>query len=286
MRAAEVAGDYANAVTSFQATGDVVVNVGAGQTVQQNFAVTGGGPAFRISAVSKPTTISDLVSLERYAVQIRAGQNNYFVSVSSPTLPAGGILTVTGDGITMGASVYKPNRFPGLHTITAPISVASNATPGLRSFVVSHNGNFAYANGFLEIVPATPDFNFDGLDDRFQRRYFPLFTAAEAGPLADPDGDRFNNDFEARTDSNPKDPTSFSFLIQSVKTTSTNATVTWISEPGKTYQLYGRDAFSDDKTWYLTGNPVTAAQNVTQAVVGFGRGGAGAMRYFRLELIP
>jgi len=33
------------------------------------------------------------------------------------------------------------------------ISVASNATPGLRSFVLTQGTNVAYANGFIEVLP-------------------------------------------------------------------------------------------------------------------------------------
>lgn len=286
MRAGEIAGDYNNALTSFEATANVGVSVAAGQTALRDFTVIGGGPAFRITSISRPTTLPDLVTIDRFASQIRRGQSGLYIGVNSPNLPERAVLMVSGDGITMGPSVYKPNRFSGLHAITAPISVSANATPGLRTLYVTHNGKVAYANGFLEVVPELMDFNFDGLEDKFQRQYFPIFTAAEAAPWADPDGDRFSNEFEYRTGSNPINAASYNFVIQSVRATATNAVVSWKSEAGRRYQLYARDAFAPDKAWYLAGVPVTASGPVTEAVLGFGRGGAGGARFYRLELSP
>src|SRR5207247_4085307 len=112
-----------------------------------------------------------------------------FRSVNLPT--NGATLAITGDGLTLGPASFA--TLSGLNFISVSISVASNATPGLRSFIVQRGADLAYANGFLEVEDNIPDFNFDGLDDRFQRTHSPLWTAPDAGPGADPDGDGFNN---------------------------------------------------------------------------------------------
>src|SRR5256885_2830978 len=58
-----------------------------------------------------------------------------------------------------------PTTFSGgsLSFISVPLSVASNATPGLRSLVVQRGTDFAYANGFLKAQTIVPDCNCDGL---------------------------------------------------------------------------------------------------------------------------
>jgi len=166
----------------------------------------------------------------------------------------GATLLVTGDGLTLGAPVFS--TLLGVNFISVPISVASNATPGLRSFVVQRGNDLAYANGFLEIRPPFPDFNFDGLDDRFQRQYFPLFTAPEAGPHADPDGDGFDNLAEYIFGTVP---TKADLKIESVMLTSGGTTITWHSIPQKRYQVLSRGDLAGDQ--WKTVSPVILATN-------------------------
>jgi hypothetical protein len=45
------------------------------------------------------------------------------------------------------------DTFLGSNFISASISVATNATPGLRTLIVQRGNDLAYANGFLEIQP-------------------------------------------------------------------------------------------------------------------------------------
>ena len=169
----------------------------------------------------------------------------------------------------------------GLNFISVSISVASNATPGLRSFIVQRGADLAYANGFLEVEANVPDFNFDGLDDRFQRRYFPLFTAPDAGPGADPDGDGFNNqaEFVAGTD-----PTSALSLlkIDQVVLNAQGSTVTWQSVANRRYQVFSRVDL-ENAAWQAIGSLVTAGGSTAEfrdvsATNGF--------RFYRVQVLP
>jgi hypothetical protein len=189
--------------------------------------------------------------------------------------------TVTGDGITMGPMLFEANRFgAGVHLLQAAVTVAADATPGLRSFVVRHGVDLAYANGYFEVFPLSPDYNFDGLDDRFQRLNFPLFTAPEAAPTADPDGDHFSNAYEAATITNPNDPSSWSFLIQQIVVTQSGAQVIWTSDIGKKYELYGKTDIAD-ATWQFI-DSFTATSSTAQLT----DPGATGNKFYRLKLLP
>jgi len=208
------------------------------------------------------------------------GQSNYFIGVASTNLPtSGATLIVTGDGLTLGAPTFKTQS--GLNFISVPISVASDATPGLRSFVVQLGTNVAYANGFLEIQPPVPDFNFDGLDDRFQRQYFQLFTAPEAGPNADPDGDGFNNQAEYISGTVPTNALSL-LKIESVTLTSGGSTITWQSAPQKRYQVWSRRDVAND-SWRTVGSPITATNSLTQFA---DVSATNSFRFYRIEALP
>jgi hypothetical protein len=206
---------------------------------------------------------------------MRPGQSNYFIGVASTNLPtSGAILLITGDGLTLGEPSFA--TLSGTNFISVLIDVAADATPGLRSFVVQLGTNVAYANGFLEIQPPVPDFNFDGLDDRFQRRYFPLFTAPEAGPNADPDGDGFNNEAEyiAGTVPLPK--------IESVTLTSSGSTITWASAAQRRFQVWSRQDLAND-SWRRVGSPITATNSSTQFT---DVSATNSLRFYRLQALP
>ncbi|MDX1951430.1 MAG: carboxypeptidase regulatory-like domain-containing protein [Verrucomicrobiota bacterium] len=275
---------YNDADTSFLATDNSNVVVTAGGMATQSFAVTAGLPPFRISSISKPTPFTEADSLNRFAMSVRQGQSNLFVGVSSTTLPSDATLQITGNGISTGPTIYKPNRFAGgIHLLSLQFSVSSNAIPGLRSFVVSRGGDRAYANGYLEILPPVADHNFDGLDDLFQRRYFARFTAPEAASGSDPDGDRFGNGFEFRTGTDPTNPNSFSFLIQQIRISRGSAVVTFKSEAGKQYQLYFKEALAPSDDWAAVGQVKQATGDLTEIV---DSGNSSGNRFYKLELLP
>jgi hypothetical protein len=280
-RGRDIAGDYADANTEFLPTQNLLINVNAGGVITQNISLTAGTP-FRITALSKPTNIPDLESIERFAEQMSPGQSDYIIGVSGSLPVSGATLNVTGDGITVGAPIFKPNRFgTGINYIGVPISVAANATPGMRSLVVQQGGTLAYANGYLEVKPTFPDFNFDGLDDLFQRQYFPLFTAAEAAPSADPDQDGLSNAYEAGTGTNPKDVNSYYLKVERVKLTRLRGTVTFKSDVGKTYRIWSRVDLTSANPWQVIGT-VSATDTMTDFIdSAFGQN----FRFYRIELV-
>ncbi|GDY23234.1 hypothetical protein LBMAG56_45810 [Verrucomicrobiota bacterium] len=161
------------------------------------------------------------------------------------------------------------------------ISVAANAPPGLRSLVVQHGTNLAYANGYVKILPSIPDNNFDGLDDTFQRRYFPVFTAPEAAPTADPDHDGISNAQEHIAGTDPTNGGSF-FSIDRVTQTAAGTVVEWKSCPGKRYQVFTKATFGPGP-WLKVGTPVTA----TRATMQFHDASAtDSIRFYRLQVLP
>jgi hypothetical protein len=282
MRADEINVDFkvGTPETSFLATTNLTITLTNGEARLQNVNLTDGTP-FRIASLSKPTPFAGLISASRTALSISPGQSNLYIAVSSPTLQSGSTLQVTGDGITMGPTTFYANKIAGQSTLEALIQVSSNATPGLRTYVVTKGASVAYANGFLEIASPVPDFNFDGLDDRFQRQYWPRWTAPEAAPTADPDEDNFSNRYEFQTGSNPTNSTSFSFLIDAVIEHRFGIEVTWTADLGKRYQLYGRPAFGGSSAWQAIGSPVTAT-NSTMTVSDTRE----ATKFYRLQLLP
>jgi hypothetical protein len=281
IRGIDVAFEYENAVTSFLPTATVTTIVSAGQTQMQDFAVTTGTP-MRITSISMPTTFPDLISVQRHAVTLNPGQANIFVAVSGATLKPNSVLTITGDGITMGPTTFLENRISGnIHSVVAAVSISSNATPGLRSFVVTAGQDVAYANGFVEIAAPVTDYNFDTLDDLFQRKYWSSWTSLEASPAADPDQDLFSNGFEFRTGSNPTNSTSFRLPIHSIAHTPTTTTLRIESESGKRYQLYAATALGS-AAWEPVGRPFTAiADQLT-----FSDTAASEKKFYRVALVP
>ena len=279
-RARDIAGDFGTAVTAFKATENTSATVSAGATTTLNLNVTGGEPAFRIEQMMKPTTLANAPSPVRYGVAVNPGDTLY-VGVYGAAIPADATLSITGNGIAIQNVTYEPNRFGAQHLLKAQITIATNATAGLRTIVVRRGTEIAYANGYFEVSAPAPDYNFDNLDDRFQRRYFPLFTSTEAGPTADPDADRFSNAFEELTGSNPTNAASFNFFIESVDFGRGAPRVIWKSDVGKQYQLYATTNVIG-ANWQLVGSPVTAITNISFQADANGPG----LKFYKLRLLP
>jgi hypothetical protein len=281
IRGRDIAPEYENAVTSFAATGNQSVTLSASELLLLDLNVS-AGPPFRITSVSKPTTIANFPSVYRHAVTVSPGQNNIYVGVSGPNLRAGSVLSITGgDGISVGPTTFLENKIvAGLHSLVAPMSIHGNAAPGLRSFVVTHGSDVAYANGFLEIAAPIPDYNFDGLDDRFQRSFWSPWTAPQAAPRSDPDGDIFSNEYEYRTGTNPIDALSHRLAL-TVKLQSGNSMLSWEADPGKRYQIYSRTDLNTG-AW----QPVGRAFSATGNTMSFPELTTSAAKYYRLQLLP
>jgi len=280
IRGGDIAPDYGSAATSFLPSSTRPVTITAGTAASQNFALTSGEPAFRVTLVRAPSTNAEVFSRSAFPASMRPGQSNYFIGVGSTNLPtSGATLLITGDGLTLGAPTF--DIVSGSNFISVSISVAANATPGLRSFVVQLGNNVAYANGFLEIQSPVPDFNFDGLDDRYQRQYFPLFTAPEAGPNADPDGDGFNNQAEYISGTIPTNALSL-LKLETVTLTGNGSTITWQSAAQKRYQVWSRRDIAGDP-WQTVGPPVFGTDNLTQFTDTTATNG---FRFYRIQALP
>jgi hypothetical protein len=279
----DISSSFSGADTSFLPTGNTAVTLSAGTTNTLNFTVTNGTPAFRITLIRTPVTDPGNYAIIGLPTTMSPGQSNYTIGVFSADLPiTGATFTITGDGLTLGSPTFDPGTiFSGLNGISMSISVASNATPGLRTFIVQQGGNVAYANGFLEILPLIPDYNFDGLDDRFQRKYFFPFTSTNAAPNADPDGDGFVNYAEYVAGTDPTNPASFLKLL-STTTASNGTTVVWQSVAGKHYQLMSRTDLGSG-TWQNVGSPVTANGATAQLLDGSATNGA---RFYKVQVFP
>ncbi len=275
--------DFTSADTDFLPTTNVTTVIVANTTNTVNFAVTAATPVFSITHIRAPTASSGSFSWSSLPTSIKVGQSNYFIGVASASIPSNNAsLLITGDGLTLGTASFLTNAFmSGLNFISVPISVASNATPGLRSFIVSQGANVAYANGFLDVMAAVPDYNFDGLDDTFQRQYFALFTSPQAAPGADPDGDGMNNAGEYVAGTIPTNTASVLKMLVLTNTPS-GTTVSWQSVVGKRYQVSSRTNLTIG-SWQNIGGVVTAINTAAQY---FDPTATNGMGYYRVQVLP
>ncbi|MCL5097229.1 MAG: matrixin family metalloprotease [Candidatus Omnitrophica bacterium] len=277
----DISPEWSGAVTGFLPSSPISVNLVAGDSQTRNFAVAGGNPAFRISRIRPPSADPAFYVVINAPASIRPGQSNMVVGVYSADLPtSNATLTITGDGLTVGAPIFNPGKF-GMNLISVPISVAAAATPGMRGFVVQQGDNVSYANGFLTVLEPVPDFNFDGLDDRFQRQYFSPWTAPDAGPNANPDGDAFNNLAEYIAGTDPTNPASL-LKIQWISASAEGVTMAWPSAAGKAYQVWGRPQISAG-TWQPASQPLTATGSLTQWTIASATNYAG---FYRVQALP
>jgi hypothetical protein len=275
--------DFNSADTSFLATSNTSVVLTAGTTNTLDLAVVNSEPAFRITQIRMPSATSFNFAWVGLPASMTLGQSNFFIGVASETLPTSAAsLTITGDGLTLGAPTFNANLGgSGLNFISVPISVASNATPGLRTFIVTQGTNRAYANGYLEILPAVADYNFDGLDDSFQRKYFFPFTSTNAAPTADPDGDGMNNYAESVAGTIPTNAASL-LKMQSVTVTNNGRVLRWQSVSGKRYQVSTRTNLLAG-SWQNIGAPVSAVSTTAQYLDTPITNGA---RFYRVQALP
>ncbi|MEI7728177.1 MAG: matrixin family metalloprotease [Verrucomicrobiota bacterium] len=265
--------------TNFYPSTNYSVTLTAGVTNGFNISVTNGAPPFRIQYIRYN------YSYGGGAISVNPGDNNVIVGVMSTNLPTNGaVLQILGDGLTIGPTVIEPNLAGPLNSISVTISVATNATPGVRSLIIlrTNDNVLAHAVGFLQIPPAIPDQNFDGLNDLFQRKYFPVFTDPQAGPNADPDNDGLNNLQEYIAGTNPTNKASV-LSVLSTTISASGTTIKWQSVAGKKYQLFSRPGPSPAGNWTPLGTPVTATNAGAQY---FDAGAPTGRKFYRIQVLP
>jgi len=264
VRDMDISIEHQGAETNFQPTGYKQVVVGVGKSTTLDFAVEKGAAPFYVSAVRPPTMKQNLFELafEPFALE-RTGKKQT-IGIYSPTLPMGGAtLRLTGDGVTHGETTFAPDVFDDYRLISVEVTVAKNATPGVRSMYVQKGNDVAYINGFVEIISGVQDYNFDGLDDSWQREQFAVFSSAEAHADADPDADGYNNREEFLTGKNPTDAGSFPLLeIGSIIVDEQGTTIQWSSVPDKRYQVWSKPDVANAK-WHKVGEPIVATRSFT-----------------------
>ncbi len=279
----DLAPDFAGAANSFTPMDNTPVLIRADEETTGNFTVGSDAPAFRITRIVPPSTNGTLAA-QNGPGNVLQGSGGVLVGVAGPGLPtSGATFEISGAGITVGPPSYLSNPFgstPPLNVIYATITVARGAPPGLRTLAVRRGGDLAFANGFLEVLAAAPDANFDGLDDLFQRRHFSLFTGAAAGPGADPDGDGFPNASEAAAGTSPVSAASL-LRIDEVTQNGIGARVRWTAKPGRLYQLWGRDDL-EGSDWVPVGGLVSGAGESAEQMDPDARGG----RFYRVQVWP
>ncbi len=284
VRDIDISIDYIGAETNFIPTDYKKAVVRPGKSTILDFAVAEGRAPFYISAVRPPTKNQNLLELafEPFALE-RTGEKQ-IIGVYSPTLPTSGMtLRLTGDGVTYGETTYERNAFDGFNLISLEVTIAKSTEPGVRSLIVRRGNDEAQLNGFVEIVSGNEDYNFDGLDDRWQREQFAVFSSAVAHADADADADGYTNREEHATGNNPTDAGSFPYLeITSISVEDKGTTIQWVSVAGKRYQVWSKPDVALAR-WQKVGVPVTARRSFTFFVDITERE---VLQFYRIEALP
>jgi hypothetical protein len=124
------------------------------------------------------------------------------------------------------------------------------------------------------------DYIFDVLVVVFQRTYFPVFTATNAAPTADPDGDRMNNLAEYIAGTNPTNVASV-FKLLSPTNSHSGAAVRWLSVAGKNYQVFSRTNLLSG-SWQSNGAAVVATGTNAQYL---DPGRTNGIRFYRVQVL-
>jgi len=276
------ADEYGNADVVFLPSAVTSATVALNTTNTVNFTVVNGAPSWRLTRFVRPTA-TPFSGFSTFAspTQVRAGESNLYVGVGWPqSIPTNGTrLIIPGNGVTIGQTVYGTGTASGIshYYMLSQLLVASNATPGSRDFIVSNATTYAYAPGYLTILPTVIDDNFDGLEDNFQRTYWAPFTTAAAAPGANPDGDAFNNLAEYIAGTVPTNAASF-LKVSSVSNSASGTTVRWFGSLGKKYQVSARTNLTTSG-WQNFGNVVSTTNIFDNTVPGI-------QRYYRVQALP
>jgi len=284
VRDIDISIEHQGAETNFRPTGYKQAVVRPAKSAKLDFTVTEGSAPFYVSAVRPPTKNQNLLELAFEPFTLERKGEKQTIGVYSPTLPTSGTtLQLTGDGVVYGKTTYDRNAFDGFNLISVEVTVAKSAEPGVRSLTVRKGNNEAQLNGFVEILSGEEDYNFDGLDDRWQRKQFSVFSSADAHADADADADGYTNREEHMTGNNPTDAGSFPLLeIGSIAVDEQGTTIQWVSVPGKRYQVWSKPDAALAK-WQKVGAPLTASRSFTFFIDPSERE---VLQFYRIEALP
>lgn len=242
LRGQDLSSTFTSANTAFLPVTNAPVALAAGANVTRDFTLTSGTPLRIVRLLTPSTGLGPTYPTTFKPVRLPADGQPRWIGVFMTNPPAADVrLHVTGPGVSLSAQTNILNAVGSLHLVAARATAATGAPAGLRSLLLTQEGQTAWANGYLEIPPTAPDDNFDGLDDRFQRSYWSPWTTNASAPAADPDGDGFINSREFAGASNPTNRLSATFRILSVSVTTQGARVAAETAAGKPFQLQRRD---------------------------------------------
>ena len=264
VRGIDISIEHQGAEVNFKPTGITEIDVFDDEVTDANFAVHRGSPAFYINAVRPATTKENVFELAFEPFAIKRTGEKQLIGVYSPTLPTHSAkLRMTGDGLSYGKTFFDPDVFVGFNLITVEVTIAKNTMPGVRSLYVEKGNDKTYLNGFVEIIPEAVDFDFDGIDDDWQRTHFPFFASEESRGEADPDSDGYTNREEHTTNNDPNDRHSFPLLeINSITVDENGTTIQWDTVPGKHYQVWKKKDVAK-AVWKKVGEPIVSHRAFT-----------------------
>ncbi|HRZ46670.1 MAG TPA: matrixin family metalloprotease [Candidatus Paceibacterota bacterium] len=270
------------APTGFLPAEPVSVLLSPAQSQTVDFSLTAGAPAFRVGRIEPPPSSGSGSAPGNAPISLVAGQSRQTIGLYGVNLPAANAsVSISGAGIALDPPVYEPNAFPGINRIQVTVDISPYAAPGMRTITIRQQNQKCYLSGFIEILPAIPDQDFDGLDDRFQRDYFAPFTSRDADPEMDPDRDGFSNLDEYVAGSIPTDALSV-LRIRRIQPSGQGMALEWSGRAGATYQVWARSAGGAGE-WSSLSPPFTA----TNANVSFlDPAPAGSNRFYQLHALP
>ena len=273
--------EYSSANTSFIGTNTAPFSITANAGVVRDITVTAGLPPVRITEIRQGFQPTDRASAD-LPLQLAPGTIDAWVGVYVPgPISTNATLRISGDGIRYGPmEILLPPVLRKLSLIQVPVTVGPNATAGPRTLELTADGQVARAIGFIEVTPAFPDDNFDGLSDIFQRTYWSPFTQLSAAPSADPDGDGYTNAREAAGNTDPTNAKSLPLTL-AVSQISGKINVKASVVIGKNYQFYRRDS------WASSWQPAGAIQVANGEILAWSDDlPAAAERFYQVRRIP
>lgn len=277
VRAADIApsgaNEYFSAATAFGTVTNLFITVIANRTASRDVSVQAATSPFRIVEMRVGLARGDRQSGDQPVGIPSSGTNLWLGLYLGAGAPANLRVGVTGGGLTWGEPEIIPGALRQLTLVQLPITVLPGAANGLRSVWVQGADHTAWANGFVEVAAEAPDYDFNGLDDRFQRTYFAPFTRPEAQPAADPDADGWTNRREASGGTSPVDRLSIPLVLVTPVWEGTGVRLGWSSVSGRRYQLWQRGT-EPSAGWQRLGGVVTAgADSMTAVDAGVSAGG-------------